>query len=626
MSDLAAENGGRTRREQLVARTRLILVICTSVAIGFAGRELVDGGSLGARFAVRIAGIVLGVIALGVMNRRWVHRYAWPLALSLVSVAYLMTALAGMVSPTHEYVTTAVLFVGAALTTATVLPWGVAAQGATVLIGATLLGIAVLLRDGDLAVVATDPGAAVMMAFLLSLLTARELQRYRFANWRGEHERVRAGRAVRRMNARLEQRVAARTADLAAANHRLSAEIGERRRTAEALLLSQAQLADTLDNSTAIISLKDLDGRYLLVNREFERVFGGSRRIVLGRTDDDLFSAALAERLGERDVDVVRSGVPMSFEQELPVTDPARAYVCVKFPLRGADGAPYGLGTMATDITELKRLEEELRRHQDELAHVLRLHTIGEMAAALAHEINQPLCAITNYAQGAIHRMRGGMSDPETLLHAFEQIAIEGLRAGQILRGIRGLVRREPEAEVEVDVDTLAGDAVRVLEPQARQHGVSVRLESSGRLPTIHANPTQIEQVMVNLMLNGVQAVADTATARREVVVTTARSGDTIEVAVSDTGGGIAAVVEEQLFTPFVTTKARGLGLGLADRRYDLPLLPAHPRRRRVRVVVVRCRARAEPALPGTRSYPAIQCPRGRVRAIRRRRRWSRQR
>src|SRR5262249_25674423 len=152
-------------------------------------------------------------------------------------------------------------------------------------------------------------------------------------------------------------------------------------------------------------------------------------------------------------------------------------------------------------------LQEELRRHQEELAHVLRLHTIGEMAAALAHEINQPLCAITNYAQGATHRMRGGIADAEELLYAFEQIAMEGLRAGQILRGIRGLVGREPEGEAAVDVDSLAGDAVRVLEAQARLHGVTVRLESNGPLPPIHANATQIEQVMVNLMLNGVQAV-----------------------------------------------------------------------------------------------------------------------
>ncbi len=91
----------------------------------------------------------------------------------------------------------------------------------------------------------------------------------------------------------------------------------------------------------------------------------------------------------------------------------------------------------------LKRAHEALRQHQAELAHVLRLHTMGEMAAALAHEINQPLCAITNYAQGGVQRLRAGAVDPDALRQAFEEIAHEGLRAGEILRGIRDLVQRE---------------------------------------------------------------------------------------------------------------------------------------------------------------------------------------
>ena len=180
----------------------------------------------------------------------------------------------------------------------------------------------------------------------------------------------------------------------------------------------------------------------------------------------------------------------------------------MKFPLRGTDGSLYGVGSMATDITVLKQLQEELRRHQDELAHVLRLHTIGEMAAALAHEINQPLCAITNYAQGGVQRLRGDTVDPAALLQAFEHIAHEGLRAGEILRGIRSLVRRDADLESAIDVNALAGEALRVLEPQARLHGVTVRLEGGAGIPLVHANPTQIEQVMVNLMLNGVQATA----------------------------------------------------------------------------------------------------------------------
>lgn len=153
------------------------------------------------------------------------------------------------------------------------------------------------------------------------------------------------------------------------------------------------------------------------------------------------------------------------------------------------------------------------------------------------------------------------------LLDAFERIAMQGLRAGQILRGIRDLVRRDSGEDTAVDVRALAGEAVRVLEPEARLHNVTVRLEDGEALPPVRGNAIQIEQVLVNLMLNGVQAVSTDDRVRREVVVATTCSGDTVEVAVSDSGGGIAADVADKLFSPFVTTRARGLGLGLAISR-----------------------------------------------------------
>ena len=568
MNGIPIDGRRRSTRRHLLDRLRFILLICAVVASGFAAREVLSGTSpLGAQLAVRLLGIGLAIIAIVALKGAWTVRCAWPLAIAIISFAYFITALAGVVSPTHEYTTTAMLFVGAALVTATVMPWGLGPHSVTVLAGVLALAVAVIWKDGGVDVLATDPGAAVAMAFLLSLVTAREFDRYRVAHRRELLERQRADATVRRLNAHLEQRVVDRTAELQAANRQLAGEVNERRKAAQAMRTSQAQLADTLDNSTAIVSLKDIEGRYLLVNREFERLFGCRRLVVSGRTDADLFPAGLAERLGARDEDVVQHGVPVSFEQELTVGDTPRSYVCVKFPLRGTDGSLYGVGSMATDITVLKQLQEALRRHQDELAHVLRLHTIGEMAATLAHEINQPLCAITNYAQGGVQRLRANTVDPAALLQAFEHIAHEGLRAAEILRGIRGLVQRDADLEGAIDVNALAGEALRILEPQARLHGVTVRLEGGVGIPMVQANATQIEQVMVNLMLNGVQATAGAAGAPREVVIVTTCNGDNVEVAVSDTGSGIAPTVAAKLFTPFVTTKARGLGLGLAISR-----------------------------------------------------------
>ena len=395
------------------------------------------------------------------------------------------------------------------------------------------------------------------MGFVLSAVIAREFARHRLARERAEQE-------VRQLNAVLELRVAERTVALQNVNDRLAGEVAERRRVNEALRASERLLADTVDHSSAIVSLKDRKGRYLLVNREFEHQFGRQRSAIVGRRDQLLFAPALAALLQAHDEEVMANATPSSFEQDLPVGGSgSRNFVCVKFPLHGADGAG-GVGSMYADITAVKELQETLRRHQDELARVLRLHTIDEMAAAVAHEIHQPLCAITNYAQGGVRRLRSGDVQLPALLDAFERIAEEGLRAGQILRGIRSFISRDNGEETAVDVRALAGEALRVMEPEARLHGVTVRLEAGETLPPVRGNAIQIEQVLVNLLLNGVQAVAIDDRTRREVVIATTRSGDSVEIAVSDSGAGIAADVESKLFSPFVTTKPRGLGLGLA--------------------------------------------------------------
>ncbi len=556
-------------RQLLVRRVRIILLICLLSGIIFAGLELwAVPNDLPPAFYVKMIGISLAAGAFMILGQPRAARYAWTLSIGIVIVAYLLTALSGIISSSGEYVTTAVLFVGAALTTAILLPWGLWPQLLTVMVGMAALAVAVIEADGNLHAIGRDPAAAVLIAFVLSLVTAREVDRYRVAHQRELQMRRRTEIAMKRLNTQLERRVQERTAELERANRILAAEIAERRRAADALRESQAQLTDTMDNSTAMVSLKDLEGRYLVVNREFERCFGRTRDQVMGRRDDELFPATVAMRLGVHDAIVFASEAPVSFEQSFTVGHEERAYVCVKFPLRSAGGAPYGVGTIATDISPVKQLQEEVQRHQAELAHVLRLQTMGEMAAALAHEVNQPLCAITNYAQGGAQRLRQGAIDTNELLQAFEHIGREGLRAARILRGIRNLVKREGEPRAEIDVNALTTEAVRVLEPQARMHEVAVSFNGSGRLPTIRGDATQIEQVILNLMLNGVEAVASSEGERREVRVTTAVNGESVEVSVTDTGTGISPNVTAKLFTPFFTTKARGLGLGLAISRW----------------------------------------------------------
>lgn len=552
----------------MLDRLRFILAIIASMAALFVLNEwLTASHPLGTFIALRMGGVVLPLVGWMALRRRWAERWAQPLAIAIVAAAYVYVAAAGLASPTGEYLTTTILFVGAALLTATVLPWGLWPQVTTVAVGAVALAAVVAWTDGSLAVATTDPAVVVMMGLALSVVIAGEFDRYRTAHRRELEERRNAEAQVRQLNAVLEARVAERTQALQNVNDRLAAEISERRRINDSLIASERLLADTVDHSAAIVALKGLTGRYLLVNREFERLFGRPRQTIVGQRDDDLFPAALAARLQAHDADVLARGEQVSFEQLLPSRDGDRTYVTVKFPLRGADGKPYGVGSMSTDISAVTQLQEAVRRHQDELAHVLRLHTIHEMAAAVAHEIHQPLGVITNYAQGGARRLRAGTAQAGDLLLAFEQIAVEGLRAGRILRGIRTFVRRDASEDADLDMRALAGEAVRMLEPEARLHGVTVRLEEGDALPRVRGNPIHIEQVLVNLMLNGVQAVAAGDRAEREVVVAATRGEDSIEVAVRDSGAGIAAEIAGRLFTPFVSTKPRGLGLGLAISR-----------------------------------------------------------
>ena len=383
-------------QRQLLDRLRFILLVIASMSALFVVDELLTADHpFGAFLAFRASGVALPLITVFVLRQRWAEAWAWPLTIGIVAAAYPFVAAAGLASPTGEYVTTAILFVGAALFTAAVLPWGLGPQCATVAVGALSLAAAILWKDGTLAAVTSDPASVVMMGFVLSAVIAREFERHRLARQRAEAE-------VRRVNAALELRVAERTQALQSVNDRLAAEIAERRRVLDALRASERLLADTVDHSSAIVSLKDVRGRYLLVNREFERLFGQQRPAIVGRRDEHVFASDLAALLQTRDDDVLASGAPLAFEQELPVGDDGpRSYMCVKFPLHGADGAPYGVGSMSTDISAVKQLQETLRRHQDELARVLRLHTVDEMARQL------PTKSISHSARSRTTRKAG---------------------------------------------------------------------------------------------------------------------------------------------------------------------------------------------------------------------------
>jgi two-component system, LuxR family, sensor kinase FixL len=219
------------------------------------------------------------------------------------------------------------------------------------------------------------------------------------------------------------------------------------------------------------------------------------------------------------------------------------------------------------DLTERQRTEARLQELQTELVHISRLTAMGEMASALAHELNQPLSAIANYLKGAKRLLDGRLDDDSKLIcGAMDKAAEQSLRAGQIIRRLRDFVARgESERRVE-SINKLVEEANALALVGAKEHGVRVRLQIDPAHDLILADKVQIQQVLLNLLRNAIESVAQGE--RRELTVSTRPSGSgIIEVSVTDTGPGISPDIASQLFQPFITTKPQGMGVGLSISR-----------------------------------------------------------
>ncbi len=217
------------------------------------------------------------------------------------------------------------------------------------------------------------------------------------------------------------------------------------------------------------------------------------------------------------------------------------------------------------EVIERERAEDEARQRQVELAHVSRLNTMGEMASGFAHELNQPLSAIVNYAQGCVRRIKRGTGETREILAAMEQVSVQAGRAGEIIRRIRGFVRKDEPERGGVDVASLIRDVTDLLGAEFKRSRVTVTLTLSGALPAVMADAIQIEQVVLNLVRNAIEAMVEGESKQRTLSIEISKEdNETVSVAVADTGPGIPEKTLDHAFDPFVTTKKGGLGLGLS--------------------------------------------------------------
>ena len=378
----------------------------------------------------------------------------------------------------------------------------------------------------------------------------------------------RAEQALQKARAELDDRVRERTRELREANIALKKEVWERIRVARELAESEAHLQSVLDAAIDAMFTFDEHGIIRSFSASAERLFGyeaaeavgNSIKVLLpsqGDEPDDRFVERLLEAGLKRNN--VRSREIIA-KQKNGGTFPAELSVGeIK-----TGGCNHFVG-FVRDITGRKLAEHAAHQHRAELARVLRVNTIGEMASALAHELNQPLSAIMSYAQASIALMRSSGHGSEELIGHLENAAAQARRAGEIVRHIRRFIRKEEPTRCWVDMNEIVREAVTFIQPEASHQNIRIRVALGRKLPMVSVERIAIEQVIMNLFHNSVEAIRKSESLRRDVTIATGlHEIGMVRVTVRDTGPGLSEELGEQIFEPFTTTKWNGLGLGLS--------------------------------------------------------------
>ncbi len=221
------------------------------------------------------------------------------------------------------------------------------------------------------------------------------------------------------------------------------------------------------------------------------------------------------------------------------------------------------------EITEREQAEEIARQHQEKLAHVARINTVGEMASGLAHEINQPLAAIATYTQGCLHRLRKADDDPQKLGPILEQIIVQAQRAATIVQHLRNFVTKGKPHREPTDITQVVRRAVSLVRGEILSNEIKLDILQDATLPLVNADAIQVEQVILNLLRNAIDALSEVKEGvesdRKELkIMLDCCKSQEISITISDTGPGFSDDTRDKLSSPFFSTKPEGMGLGLA--------------------------------------------------------------
>ncbi|NMG56213.1 PAS domain-containing sensor histidine kinase [Aromatoleum aromaticum] len=340
-------------------------------------------------------------------------------------------------------------------------------------------------------------------------------------------------------------------------------DITEPKRIRAALEAAHERFEAVLDGLEAAVFVADAGSdEILFANRAFKSIHGFD---AVGRTVQGV--AVLQPERGDYRLDphvLKPADVPRElFDGELQHPLSGRWYHVRERATRWVDGRVVRMG-IATDITERKQTAEVSRQQAERLQRTSRLITMGEMASTLAHELNQPLAAIANYCMGCVTRIQAGNVRGEDLLAAMQKASFQAERAGKIIRRVREFVKKSEPRRSAVQISEVLDDAIGFAEIDAKRMSSRIVADVAAGLPAVFADRIMIEQVVLNLVKNGLDSMADLPRDQRVLVVGARALGPSaVEVSVIDRGHGIDEDAHAHLFTPFYTTKAEGMGMGL---------------------------------------------------------------
>jgi PAS domain S-box-containing protein len=334
----------------------------------------------------------------------------------------------------------------------------------------------------------------------------------------------------------------------------LTRELRERERRLQAMI----------DNVPTVVYMKDLHGRYLLINRQFEALLNLTNASVVGKTDLDLFPAAQAAAHRANDRRVIETGHALEFEEVVDLNGRAHTFISLKFPLLDVDGLPYAICGASTDISSQRESQEEMRAMRANAWHADRVARVGALSASLAHELNQPLAAVLSNAQAALRFLDSGKADLQEIRQILEDIVRDDKRAATVISSLRAMVRRQESRRERVDLSEITREMLDILHGELLVRQVETTTDLEGGCVAL-ADKGQIQQVVLNLVMNAVEAMNGRPAGERRLHISVCRTDKGVgQIVVRDSGEGIPKDEMDKVFDAFRSTKPQGTGLGLA--------------------------------------------------------------